>query len=72
MLAGRAVRALGTDVYAPLYLEPITNRDLPYSTGTLLRSVCVCVFIYGFPSSSAVKNPSAVLETQETWVQSLG
>ena len=27
---------------------------------------------WGFPGSSAVKNPPAMQELQETWVQSLG
>ena len=27
---------------------------------------------WGFPSGSGVKNPPAMQETQETWVQSLG
>ena len=31
-----------------------------------------CSNYVGFPSSSAVKNPSAVQEQQETWVHSLG
>ena len=38
-------------------------------------SVCVCACVYthaDFPSGSVVKNPSAMQEPQETWVQSLG
>ena len=37
--------------------------------------VCVCACVYthaDFPSGSVVKNPSAMQEPQETWVQSLG
>ena len=37
-------------------------------------SVCVCACVYthaDFPSGSVVKNPSAMQEPQETWVQSL-
>ena len=30
-----------------------------------------CFSISGFPGGSVVKNPPAVQETQETWVQSL-
>ena len=39
--------------------------------------VCVCVYIslsliQGFPGGSAIKNPPAMQEMQEMWVQSLG
>ena len=37
--------------------------------------VCMYIYIYitqGFPSGSAVKNPPAMQEKQEMWVQSLG
>ena len=34
--------------------------------------ICVCVYKLGFPSDSAVKNPSAMQETQETRVQPMG
>ena len=41
---------------------------------TLLMFVCIlAAYVKGFfPSGSAVKNPPAVQEPQETWVQSLG
>ena len=34
--------------------------------------IYVCVYKLGFPSNLAVKNPSAMQETQETWVQPMG
>ena len=35
----------------------------------IIISICSST---GFPSSSAVKNPTAMQDTQETWAQSLG
>ena len=33
---------------------------------------CISLGLWGFPSGSEVKNPSAMQKPQETWVQSLG
>ena len=37
-----------------------------------MKIIYIYYNIWGFPSSSAVKNLPAIQEPQETWVQSLG
>ena len=38
----------------------------------LIIFVFLCLLFSGFPGGSAVKNPPAMREPQETWVLSLG
>ena len=73
------VREFEMDMYTPLYLKWITNNNLLYSTwssaqcyvaawmGAEFGGEWIHVYVWlGFPSGSAIKNLSAVQETQES------
>ena len=66
------LKELDMTEYLTLYPYLCTHMLLLYPTYFMIPVDGLCVTYWDFPGVSVVKNPPAMQESQETWVQSLG